>query len=229
MSKIIDVHHHIKLKTPITSIYNCYKPTCLDDLDRVENELKNIGIHPDYIKDEIDFNKYEEVLLKNPLINIGEIGLDKNFNNVERQSVVFDTFLKLAVNYNRSISIHCIKKWGLLLKSLNLHFNKQLPCLLHGYSGSLETLKELLKFNSFFSLSLRELRIDRLIPVIKSIPIEKLLIESDMSNSEFLIIGDDGYMNLINSIYEQVSIIKKIPKIELIRQIDTNFHSFTNR
>ena len=87
-------------------------------------------------------------------------------------------------------------------------------------------MKVLSSGNSFFSFSSRELRIDRINQLIKSIPVEKLLIESDMLNSDFIELDHILYLDRLKSVYAGIASIKKLPIDELIPILENNFYRF---
>lgn len=225
MFKHIDVHNHIKTKIPVESIYNTYCEEDIEKIDLVTNIHKSIGIHPKYVNFDIDFEKIESIL-GNESVNIGEVGLDRSGDNRELQITVLQEFLKLGNKYNKSITFHCVKSWGVMLDLVKNNLNRDLPHLFHGFSGSSEIMNSMLKGNSFFSFSLRELGRDRIINVIKSIPTGKLLIESDMSQNQYVQIGNNEYINSIDLTYNKLAEIKNIPIEEFQSIIDNNFNLF---
>ena len=85
--------------------------------------------------------------------------------------------------YNRSVSIHCVDCFGVLLTSLNRNKNFK-SILLHSYSGSYETTKRILKEtkgNVFFGFSFKiNSKLKNLKQTIDVIPKERIIIESDM-------------------------------------------------
>ncbi len=226
MTNYIDVHNHIVDKLPIKSIYNSY---CLKDVENIhliKSFHKSVGIHPLHISKEIDFEKIEDILSTNNHINVGEVGLDRFGDNREEQYAVLIKFIELGNKYNKSFTFHCVKSWGKMEDIVKKSLNRDLPHMFHGFSGSSETMQELLNGNSFFSFSLRELNRDKIINVIKSIPTGKLLIESDMSNDRYNEIGENNYTSQIKLTYNELAKIKDIPTRELISIINKNFKLF---
>lgn len=214
----IDVHHHIiELENP-KSIYNTYRVEDLDSLDRVKAGFINIGIHPMYIPESsfksIPWSRIEE-LLKSNRFNIGEVGLDRR-GDLTRQLEVFNKFLKLGEHYNKSVSIHCVKRWGALLESIGAY--PGLKYLFHGYSGSVEVLNSLTKFNSYFSISLREVNRASMASVIKAVPVERILIESDLSTLDRL--------EEVDITVEKISKLRSITVDKFNSIISDNFNEF---
>jgi len=223
--KLSDSHNHIPYKSVIKSIYNTY---CFEDIlniNRVTNPNIFIGIHPGYINDNVNFDIIESILKKD-VINIGEIGLDKNYPDKPLQLLIFNKFLELGLKYNKKLVIHCIKSWGIITEQLNKRFNRDIPHMFHGYSGSCETMKELLKGNVYFSFSARELKRVKVIHTIKSIPIENLLIESDLMLDKYNFIGKDDYLNILYNNFSLLAQIKEMQLDDVIEIVSNNFDRF---
>lgn len=225
MLNYIDSHNHIISKLPIKSIYNTY---CLEDIENIttiKTQYKSVGIHPLYITKDIDYDNFD-FILSNNVINVGEVGLDKYGHNRNEQRSVLIKFIELGNKYEKSFTFHCVKSWGSMVDILKDRLNRNLPHMFHGFSGSSETMKDLLNGNSFFSFSLRELKRDKIISVIKSIPTGKLLIESDMSNDQYIRISEKVYVDQIKLTYNKLAKIKNIPEKEFVSKINKNFNLF---
>jgi len=107
------------------------------------------------------------------------------------QHQIFREHLALGVEFQRSVTIHCLKAWGPLLDEL-----KKAPALpkflLHSFAGSWEVAQECLKLRAYFSFSGYFLhpRKEKVRQVFKKLPPERILIESDapdmaLPNPEF--------------------------------------------
>lgn len=226
MVELVDAHSHIDVETPIFNLYNTYNNCNLDGLLKSKANLNSVGIHPKYI-DKIDWDRIKSFLQRDSRLLIGEIGLDRSFNSSDRQLKVFNRFLELSIMYDRSITIHCVKKWGSLFDCLK-GYNLDIPHLFHGFNGSRESLKIALRGNSYFSFSLRELSREKLRNSIRYIPINRILVESDMKTDEYLEVGSRGYIDRMLSTYRALSNIKQIDIEELKEILLFNFKSFVN-
>ncbi|CAK57618.1 unnamed protein product (macronuclear) [Paramecium tetraurelia] len=144
-----------------------------------------IGLHPWYINKEqnVEYEKMENILKSDERIQVGEIGLDfikaKEKEDQKRQCEIFISQLQLAIKYNRSMSIHCVRASGEMLKI----FKKQLKgqnynaaIIMHSYgcpkeiTGSLDKLYP----NFYYSLCLN-MKMEQLNHIDKN----KLLFETD--------------------------------------------------
>lgn len=218
----VDAHNHIFNSEISYTLYNSYDIKGIKEITEINQKFKNIGIHPMFLSELIDWDYIESLLIDNSSINIGEVGLDRRGDR-KQQEPVFKSFLDFAVKYNRSVSIHCVKSWGIILESLN---SIKVPLLFHGYNGSKEILKSLLKLNSYFSFSLRELNNPRIVEVCKYIPIEKQLIESDYMEDYYNKIGKEKYLNVINEAMGKLSLINSMPLKDFNYIIIENFLRF---
>jgi TatD DNase family protein len=151
-------------------------------------------------KEEFDFEKYLE-LAKNPkVVAIGEIGLDYKIENKEReeeikekQKQVFLEQLELTQRMNKPVIIHCREAYQDLFDVLNAFqvgcascsFScpgagaGQLEGVIHCFVGNQEEAKRFLEmgfylgFNGIITFS------DQYDELIKKIPLEKILLETD--------------------------------------------------
>ena len=229
MNNYIDAHNHIVDKTPIKSLYNTISISDVQNIVKNGKHLLAVGIHPEYLESISDIEYVENIIKDNPTFFIGEIGLDRRFNDRSLQLEGFNKFLSIANRYNRPISIHCVKEWGALLHSMSEEFNQDIPHIYHGFSGSLEVLKQIIPGNSFFSFSIRELSRVKLTPIIKYIPMNKILIESDISTAIYREIGITRYLDIVEESYKIISNIKIMSLDDVTNNIYSNFSKYIER
>lgn len=113
---------------------------------------------------------------------IGECGLDKAIKtDLELQKSILQVHVNWAEKMGKPLVIHCVRAYYELLPFIK---NSQAIFLLHGYKGSEEQSKQLLKFdNVFFSFGKRLFQADEgYLKSIKTIPLERTLLETDNSN-----------------------------------------------
>lgn len=192
------------------------------------------GLHPWFLpktEDKSVIRKIEALLVSNPEAGIGECGIDsgpKHKQSINLQEKYFELQLKLSAELERTISIHCVRAWGRLLALLNQYSPLKKPFILHSFHGSSEILAELLKLGGFISISSLSLRNpERMSSIIKSIPIERILIETDMAAGSHNFDSEFHLHNLQN-IYNSVAEIKEIPIEELINRAWDNGTVFTD-
>ncbi|MBA46609.1 MAG: hypothetical protein CL893_00810 [Dehalococcoidia bacterium] len=143
-----------------------------------------VGIHPQNILDE-NTNKYIEKLTEmakhKKTIMISEIGLDFQENSPEKkiQKEFFYEQIILAKKLNLPVAFHVrnAEKEAIdLLKSSKIN---ELRSVAHYFSGNYDYAKKLIENNIYISVAKPFLRDEILSDVIKKIPIEQLVIETD--------------------------------------------------
>lgn len=121
-----------------------------------------------------------DILSRNPRLMVGEIGLDKNRGDMEKQITVFTRQLQIASDYRRIAHIHCVGAWG---KMMDLLRDVNLPpaMLFHCFSGSVEIMRELCKMNAYFSFGwgLMDGRHETMCAVVAAVDEGRILVESD--------------------------------------------------
>ncbi|WP_346355190.1 TatD family hydrolase [Azotosporobacter soli] len=144
-----------------------------------------VGIHPHDAKDavEADYAQMEDWLRQEKkVIAVGEIGLDYyyDFSPKEVQKEVFLRQLQLAKKNDRPVIIHNRDSHGDMMEILRREA-KGMQGVLHCFSGGLEMARELLKMGFYLSVAgpLTYKNAAVLPEVVKEIPLERLLIETD--------------------------------------------------
>ncbi len=226
---LIDAHAHLQnlsaeeLKHALAFTDNLQKivvnATCEADWNDTLNLASRyhiiapqLGIHPWYVDtvSECWLQKLSSLLLENANCGIGEIGLDyspKYKEYRETQLLIFSAQLNLAADLKRPVSIHCVKGWEDLIRIIKQY---KLTILFHGFYASVEILKELLKFDAYFSFSSKLLihhPQEKLSELLNLIPDNRLLVESD------------GVPTELN---ETVKLLSKIKGKELEKIIEQN-------
>ncbi len=144
-----------------------------------------IGIHPWHSNRVTkNWNKRLAQTLTDAPCGIGEIGLDKFCDiALSVQIEVFRTQLNLAFSIKRPVVIHCVKYWGVCLDILEelLTPHSPIPVMIHSFSGSIETMKRLVRLGCHLSFSAKMTEPDQefLRSVFKQTPIHHLLLETD--------------------------------------------------
>jgi len=147
--------------------------------------------------EEFDYGFYLNLAKNKKVVGIGECGLDyyhnpenkilkiKSQNWKEKQREVFIKHLELAKEVNKPIIIHCRDAHDDLLKILHLAV-KPPSGGMHFFTGNLEQAKKYIDLGFYISFSgvitfppLRRAGANAYNDVIKNIPLEKILIETD--------------------------------------------------
>ena len=152
--------------------------------DKYDFIYASVGVHPHEVEnmteDDIDTLRN---LAKHPKVKaIGEIGLDYHYEDgtdPETQKKWFIRQLELSKELNMPVVIHDRESKGECLEILKEHNISN--GVVHCFSGSAETAKEILKLGMMISftgvLTFKNAR--RAIEACAQIPIERLMIETD--------------------------------------------------
>lgn len=245
--KAIDTHAHLdfsaydkdreeiigKLDTQEIGIINiATDEASLVQVDKLSNDNKLIwgavGLHPTEVNSNtlinLDsfMNKLEKLFDSNPkLVAIGEIGLDyfHSIKHVSEQKVILAEQLKYAQQKNIPVIFHCRDAYGDLLTILK-HYPK-LRGVVHCYSGTTEQVKKYLElgFHISFTGMITYKKNDELRETSLSVPIDKLLLETD---SPFLSPqskrGDRNDPTAIMEIAQQHAELRNISLEEVLRE-----------
>lgn len=153
---------------------------------RYEGCYASIGFHPTEIDDltEEDYNAVFD-LAKDPKVKaIGEIGLDYHWvKDPIKREIQKEYFIRQIIDANKlglPISIHNRESTEDCLEVLK-EFPPVKGGIMHCYSGSLETMKELLKLGVYISLGGPVTFTNAKTPkeVAESCPLDRLLTETD--------------------------------------------------
>jgi TatD DNase family protein len=147
--------------------------------------LPAFGVHPWYLPDEAPeawLGPLEALLRSRPAAWVGEIGLDRTAGPpLERQEEAFAPQLALAGRLGRPASLHCRRTWDRLGWYLARRPHPEVPVVLHSFGGSVDVARQFLDYNAWFSFSgaLTRTRNARLPEVVKFLPRDRVLIETD--------------------------------------------------
>ncbi len=188
--------------------------------EKYEYMYFSCGIHPEEV-DNLPNNYIE--LIKNmtkhkKCVAIGEIGLDYYWrqDNKEKQKEVFKEQILLAKELNLPVIIHSRDAHNDTLEILKETKPKG---VLHCFSGSVETAKEVLKLGLYIgfggALTFKNAR--KAVEVMEMLPLERLLLETDCPYmAPVPMRGKRNDSTLIPYVAEKISEIKNIPAQEII-------------
>jgi len=200
-----DFHHH-KKNLPF-GIYN------MELTDEVPDSLYSVGIHPkDILYDKItdQLNWLLENISKN-CFAIGECGLD-SFVSID-QKIQEDVFLKqieLSNEAKKPLIIHCVRKF---YEVISFRKKANQAMIIHGFNKKENIAHDLLKNNFYLSFGKAVLYNLSLQNTLKSIPLDKIFLETDNEDFE------------IATLYQKVADIKGISPDTLNEQILENLET----
>ena len=190
----IDSHFHLDYYRNFKELYNYINESkqytlCVTNSPEVFYSCISMFSETKYLKFALGYNpkcitknKFNKKLF-NYLVGqtkyIGEVGLDftgKLKQNEKKQISVFD-YICSTISKNQILSVHSKNAEKAVLETLRKnHIQK---AILHWYSGNISTLQELLAEGYYFSINSNMLTSSKGISIIRNIPKERILIESD--------------------------------------------------
>ena len=216
--------------------------TTLDSFERIITIIKKdkmiygtYGIHPHESNND-QINKetiIKEVNENDKIIGVGETGLDFYYNHANklRQINSFQAHIEASIELNKPLIIHSRQAEQETYDILNSYKEKNLKILMHCFTGSLEFSKKLLRLGAFFSASgiITFKNSVNLQETFKSIPQEKLLIETD---SPFLapipMRGKKNEPSFIKYTLEKLSTLKETTEEKMSNITTDNFNKLFN-
>lgn len=181
-----------------------------------------LGMHP---LNAAEHNKEWDSFVRNidHTSYIGEIGLDFSREGMATKSIQIETFCKilnLLKNKKKVISIHSRGAEKTVLQYLEEYNIKN--AIFHWYSGAKSILVEIIERGYYFSINPAMIVSKKGQNIIKDIPIDKILAETDgpytIVNNRYVKPKD------VKLVYEYLSIERGINILELEKIIDMNFY-----
>lgn len=181
-----------------------------------------IGIHPWFIHSN-SLERLDQLLsayYQHPnFVALGEIGLDKEKDDYQKQLDIFEAQLDLAKKYNISrIVLHCVRAQSDLLGILkNRSFKGAL--LWHGLNANIQQVEQIFnsQFTSFIGLGHLIFSDAKIVKALPHIPLEAILLETD-----------DKHDLEIKSVYQQAAKMLNCELAHLEEQVHKNYQNFLN-
>ena len=174
----------------------------------------SIAYHP---KDADKFRDFSSEISSKNCLAIGECGIDKNTDiPLEIQEKVFIEHVILSEKFELPLIIHCVKAWNEIL-AIKKKLNPKQKWIFHGFRKT-PILPSVLENNVLIGIGPAILFDAKLIFALESIPLNKLLLETDDSS-----INSETQKIDIREIYLKVAQIKNISLQQLELQIEENF------
>ena len=179
-SKNIGIEKLLTICTSQTSFQNI-----LELIEKDPIIYGTYGIHPHETK---NFLVSKNEIIKNvdsskKIIGVGETGLDFYYNNSDKESQVesFCNHIEAAIDLNVPLIVHSRNAEKETFDLLSGYKEKKPKILMHCFTGSAIFAQKLKSLNAFFSASgiITFKNSTELQDTFKTIPMEKLLIETD--------------------------------------------------
>ena len=148
-----------------------------------QNIYVGLGMHPQLVSSGYDdMQVFKEVFEQNHYI--GEVGLDFSKGYIrtkESQIKIFSEIIRLCEQHGEKvISIHSLKSTSAvieILKTYKMQNNNRY--IFHWFTGSMSQLKKAIELGCYFSINPRMLKTKAGTEVIKAVPVDRVLLETD--------------------------------------------------
>lgn len=185
------------------------------------------GLHP-YLFNEQDFDLEDlEKLCKNNTIKaIGEIGIDRRYDNLNEQIELFIEQILLAKKYNLPVVFHCVKAHDLVASLCRKHY-PQIKGFIHGFNASIEHINLFKNLKILFSVNYKFLKKRNAKEIINHLLVNNILLfETDIELKLM-----DNSSSVIDIYIQSSDMIKEIchyDKIQLDKLAQTQFKLLKN-
>lgn len=219
--KVIDYCNNNRIYTiAVTNLPNLYEKYYNQNIQSKYLKIA-LGFHPELVSEyKTQIKKFDQYATTTKYI--GEVGLDYSSNDKENrkdQKIIFDRILQTCNTYgDKVLTVHSRKAENDVLSILENNPNK---IIMHWFSGSLKQQELALSNGYYFSINHQMLQSKNGRRIIDSIPIERILIESD---APFTNGFDMSYnVDFMSNIYDYLSITRHIEILELSIILKNNF------
>jgi TatD DNase family protein len=201
-------------------------------IEKYDNIYGSIGIHPNSTTNNLtDLNELLSIKKKSKkIIAFGETGLDYFYKRSEKKDQLysFEKHIDLAISEKVPVIVHTRDADQDTLSVIKKNHLKT-KFLIHCFTGSLEFAKKLLDLGCLISFSgiITFKKSSNLRSVVKYVPIEKMLIETDspyLSPDPFR--GKSNEPANVKIIAENVALIKDISFEDVANITTKNFKNF---
>ncbi len=156
--------------------------------DKYENLFATIGYHPKDSKEDFEESQFEDLIKHPKVVAVGECGLEffrlgsDSEKEKEKQINLFKQQIDFAVQYEKPLVVHCREAHHEVLKILEekkISAGDKLRGVIHFFSGDIDIAKRYLDLGFYFSFGGVITFADDYNEVIKFIPIERIISETD--------------------------------------------------
>jgi len=216
----IDVHTHIyRIERETVTVQNIFPGEGFAAFSG--RNFYSVGLHPWHIKTPEENNEWllqvEDAVEFDHVIFIGECGLDKKVeNDFNEQLRIFEAQAFMSEEVKKPLIIHCVKAYNEVIQ-LHKKLHPQMPWIMHGYNGSMETTKQLVDNNFLFSFGGNLFKPGaKTIDSFKFLPLDRIFFETD------------EYEGDVVKMYQKGAELKELPVDILKEMVWKNFNRIEN-
>lgn len=205
--------------------------TCINYATKYDVFYASVGSHPSE-KDEDDFSEDDIVALaQHPkVVAIGETGLDYYYNSEKLDTMRerFRTHIRAAIRVNKPLIIHSRQAQVDTIKIMREENAQSVRGVMHCFTESLEMAQQAIALNFFISFSgiITFKNATDLVEVVRALPLEKILIETDapyLAPMPFR--GKQNEPKYVRHVAEKIAEIKGVSFDEVARITTQNFNA----
>lgn len=227
-SKENHLEYIINVAADLKSIETTYELT-----EKYDNVYGAIGIHPSGVDElnENNFQRVRELALKYKTLAVGEIGLDYHYDNTDKelQKEWFERQMILARDIRKPVIIHSREACEDTMKILKSRSLAGIPGVMHCYSYTVETARELLKMDYYFGIGgvITFSNARKLVEAVEEIPLDRILLETDCPYlAPVPHRGERNDSRNLMLVAEKIAAIKDVPYYKVIEQTYKNARKF---
>ena len=192
--------------------------------EKYDNIYASLGVYPEDIVDTVDLDALKALAARKKVVAIGEIGLEYHYEGVDRaiQKREFERQTELANELSLPIIVHDREAHG---DTVDILRRTKPRGVIHCFSGSVETMKEILKLGMYIGLggavTFKNARVP--IEAAKAVPLDRLLLETDapyMSPVPFR--GKRCDSTMIKYVAEKIAEVRGVSSEEIINASERN-------
>lgn len=204
-------------------------PEMLSKVRHLNDVSVSCGVHPLHQEDACSYQELLDMASQKEVVAIGETGLDY-FYSAETKEVQLTSFvdhIKVANQLNKPLIIHTRDAREDTIRLLREHKSEKVKGVLHCFTESLDMAKQAIEMGFYISISgiVTFNSAAELQQVVKAIPLDKLLIETD---SPWLAPvpyrGKQNQPGYVVEVGEFIAKLKGIPVEQLAKQTTENFY-----
>jgi len=216
MTSFVDSHCHINFPELYQNIDSILSKMSCNKVNTYPHIFASVGVHPDY--EDIEEPSVEELCRfakEKKVVAIGETGLDyfKVQGDLSWQRDRFRTHIKAAIQSNLPLIIHTRNAAEDTLKIMREEGANHVGGVMHCFTEALDVALEAIKLNFYISFSgiVTFKNATDLKEVVKAIPLDRILIETD---SPYL--APVPYRGKINDPSNVIHVAEEIAKLKNI-------------
>ena len=168
----VDIHTHVDNQAVIRILNDNFW----------EKVLTTWGVHPWEV---VSYDDEVPRLRLEMTAAIGEVGLDKvHKDTFEKQIEVFEEMIRLSESYRKPMIVHCVRAYSEIIE-MRKKMKATMPWVIHGFNSSVETMRQLLRYDIYISLGeILYHNENQAIKILKNISLDRLFLETDVSGRD---------------------------------------------